>query len=376
MTWATESGNWLLAARIAAHIWQYWDVRGYLREGREWVNLILKQDVEYPIDLIPDLYYGFAILAGSVEDALENERVADYLIELGEQTGDRRILAMGKTIYGITRDPKRAIEGSQEAIALWRDLDNPMWVGTAQGMISRWAREIGDLDMAEEYGRSSYATLLGTGHLWAITIAMSSIGRVFQLRGEYDEAAHWYREGLMLCEQIHDNIVALRFAEFMLEITATRKEYERTVRLAAGSTRLRELISYGLRYPSEQDAIDRVLREAKRALGDERYEEIWTVGSRYSIEELIAETIAAGTPESSGSQQRTSPHPLLTRREQEVLNLVVAGMTDQQIADELYVSYRTVTTHVTNILNKLGASSRTEAAAIAVREGMASERAD
>jgi DNA-binding NarL/FixJ family response regulator len=46
------------------------------------------------------------------------------------------------------------------------------------------------------------------------------------------------------------------------------------------------------------------------------------------------------------------------------------GWTDQQIADELFVSYRTVTTHVTNILNKLGAGSRTEAAAIAVRDGL------
>jgi DNA-binding NarL/FixJ family response regulator len=61
----------------------------------------------------------------------------------------------------------------------------------------------------------------------------------------------------------------------------------------------------------------------------------------------------------------------LTHREREVLSLVVAGRTDQQIADALFVSRRTATTHVANILNKLGVDSRTSAAAFAVRHGLA-----
>jgi DNA-binding CsgD family transcriptional regulator len=61
----------------------------------------------------------------------------------------------------------------------------------------------------------------------------------------------------------------------------------------------------------------------------------------------------------------------LSSRETEVLRLVVSGKTDQEIADALYVSRRTVTTHVSSILNKLGVTSRTEAAALAVRHGLA-----
>ena len=60
----------------------------------------------------------------------------------------------------------------------------------------------------------------------------------------------------------------------------------------------------------------------------------------------------------------------LTPREQEVLRLIASGRTDQQIADALFVSRRTVTTHVANVLGKLGVANRTEAAAAAVRLGL------
>ncbi len=61
-----------------------------------------------------------------------------------------------------------------------------------------------------------------------------------------------------------------------------------------------------------------------------------------------------------------TPHGL-SAREMDVLRLIVAGRTDREIAEELFISKRTVTTHVSNIFNKLGLSTRAEAAAFAVR---------
>ena len=61
----------------------------------------------------------------------------------------------------------------------------------------------------------------------------------------------------------------------------------------------------------------------------------------------------------------------LTHREREVLVLVAQGLSNQQIADSLVISERTARTHVSNILSKLGVASRTQAALLAIREGIA-----
>jgi len=61
----------------------------------------------------------------------------------------------------------------------------------------------------------------------------------------------------------------------------------------------------------------------------------------------------------------------LTDREREVLVLVAQGLSNQQIADVLVISERTARTHVSNILSKLGVASRTQAALLAIREGIA-----
>ena len=61
----------------------------------------------------------------------------------------------------------------------------------------------------------------------------------------------------------------------------------------------------------------------------------------------------------------------LTSREAEVLALVAAGMTNREIGTELFVSEKTASVHVSNILRKLGVTSRIEAAAVAQRVGAA-----
>jgi DNA-binding NarL/FixJ family response regulator len=61
----------------------------------------------------------------------------------------------------------------------------------------------------------------------------------------------------------------------------------------------------------------------------------------------------------------------LTAREREVLVLLAEGQTNRRIADALFISESTASVHVSNIIGKLGVANRVEAAAAAVRSGLA-----
>jgi DNA-binding NarL/FixJ family response regulator len=94
------------------------------------------------------------------------------------------------------------------------------------------------------------------------------------------------------------------------------------------------------------------------------------LGARPLAEEIGLFARSARLPRGTAGRDGTSaaPRPLgLTARESEVLRLVAAGRSNPEIAAELFISAKTASVHVSNILAKLGVSSRGEAAAAAYR---------
>jgi DNA-binding CsgD family transcriptional regulator len=113
-----------------------------------------------------------------------------------------------------------------------------------------------------------------------------------------------------------------------------------------------------------RDALERVLTEARARAAD--------IGSTHLVEvcEALARRsrlVLPGMRDDDGSA-----FPDLTPREREVLALVADGRTNRQIAQELFITDKTASVHVSNILSKLGASNRGEAAALAHRAGLES----
>lgn len=100
---------------------------------------------------------------------------------------------------------------------------------------------------------------------------------------------------------------------------------------------------------------------ALAALGPEAYERAWQAGYAMDIDDVLAWV-------RRGRGQRRRPATgwrSLTPTEQQVVDLVAAGHSNKAIAERLFMSVRTVTTHLTHIYTKLGLTSRPELVAAA-----------
>jgi DNA-binding NarL/FixJ family response regulator len=93
--------------------------------------------------------------------------------------------------------------------------------------------------------------------------------------------------------------------------------------------------------------------------------------ARRAARRLGAEPLLAELGQHAASPLREAHgSSVLTAREREILALVAQGRSNGEIARQLFISVKTVSVHVSNILAKLGAGGRTEAAAIARRDGL------
>ena len=100
-----------------------------------------------------------------------------------------------------------------------------------------------------------------------------------------------------------------------------------------------------------------------RTVADQARQAAHALGARPMLDELTAQGSAPAP--ATGAQAAT-----LTPREGEILALVAEGRSNGEIGKQLFISTKTVSVHVSNILAKLEAASRTEAAAVARRRGL------
>lgn len=116
-----------------------------------------------------------------------------------------------------------------------------------------------------------------------------------------------------------------------------------------------------------------VLAGVLRATGDAAGARVQADLARAAAEALGARPLLAELRAAGGGAPRTgtpADEVALTAREREILALVAQGRTNGEVGRLLFISTKTVSVHVSNILAKLGAASRTEAAAVARRRGL------
>jgi non-specific serine/threonine protein kinase len=216
-----------------------------------------------------------------------------------------------------------------------------------------------------------------TGARLSLAVGLSNLGLALSALGDTRRASDVHHEGLILNRQVgaFEGVV---FNIAGLAVVAERSgATEQAIRLFAAAETLDETIgaSFGPRRTlPARPVLERSLAAARSRLGETGFAAVWEAGRGLSIEAAISEALAVdfGQPSPTPSDPQATADPFsLTRREREVLALVAAGKTDPEIASLLSVGRRTVETHVSAILAKLGVETRAAAAALAVRHGLA-----
>ncbi|MEU1513873.1 LuxR C-terminal-related transcriptional regulator [Streptomyces sp. NPDC005811] len=204
------------------------------------------------------------------------------------------------------------------------------------------------------------------GERWARARLLMALGRRAWELGEQTEAEERTRSALGMLRGFSDSIGVADMVEQLAWITASTGDPHRAGRLLGAARGLREDSGVTVVGDNPRHAEHHAHGTARvrGALGAAGYDEALAAGAALDgADQVIA--YALGAAAGTGPEADPSPAPAsgLTRREEQVAELVARGMTNRRIAAELVLSPRTVDNHVNRILTKLGFSSRAQVAA-------------
>jgi non-specific serine/threonine protein kinase len=204
-------------------------------------------------------------------------------------------------------------------------------------------------------------------------LAWLNLGQLAQARGELGEAVRCYKEGLRLFVRLRNAWGIADTLGGMAGVALAAGEADRAARWLGAAQGVCAAI--GAPTVPHQAQFDRSLAAATKELAAD-FDTAIQQGQSLSGDEAASDAMNWSPSEDrvtsrvdrSGGATSTFG---LTEREREVLRLLANGMTNNEIADALWISPRTASTHVGRILEKLGVNSRAAAVAIAFQHGLA-----
>jgi non-specific serine/threonine protein kinase len=387
LAWAISRDHAEIALRLVGRLYRFWYFRGHWNEGYTWTERALAIDGLAPPNAHAWALLGAGWLAGPRGELDETSRrvgAAQAMFrELGDvQGGAEALYALG-VVAEDRGDYDVAIFSLTEALTLARSLGNTPFLAFTLNALGLTAYGQGKLDQAEAFFTEALTHFRAIGQTYGNGFALTNLGKVALAQGDLDRAAVAYGESLMLwkdeAERLHhssDEAFPLRRVAGCLRglgsVAAARGHVETAVRLFGAADAVRA----GVGLPAGQHRIahQRTIATLRQTLGRQAFERAWQIGKTQPLAATMAlgDEIASGTEPNARSQDQSSPTPQfgLTPRELEVVRLIVAGRRDQEIADALFLSRRTVQTHVTHVYVKLGVNTRAEIAAVAIRKSL------
>jgi DNA-binding CsgD family transcriptional regulator len=205
------------------------------------------------------------------------------------------------------------------------------------------------------------------------TVSLYALAQVVGASGDDTRSQSLYEEGIAVARKEGNRQTIAFGLEGLARVVAAQGEVSWAARLWGAAETLRETIGAPVP-PVERPAYESSVTAARAQLGEKPFAAAWAEGRLMTPDQALAarEPVMIPTPlptESSSTPlakpATTSPSGL-TAREVEVLRLLAQGLTDTQIADQLFISPRTVNNHFTSIYSKIQVSSRAAATRYAI----------
>lgn len=373
LQWLSGSGDREGLMHLVGLMWPFWFVRSHWAEGTSWLQRALTlsrgdRTLERLRVLIGAgcLWLMRGDEPGATAYNEEGLSIARELDDVLPNDTPYIGLAIGAHIRG---DHEECTRWNEEVLAAFRALGDtvPNALPHSSVILSNMASvafDRGDTARATELAEEALTIQQTSGFTWAASDSLFLLARIATDAGQAGKATALYRESLTLAWNHRDLQQIVDHLDRYANIDADAGRFDRAAILLGAGGQLHELLGSQLD-PARQAALDRARHDARAFLGDERFTAALDGGQRLSLDEAVAIALQVEVV----ARFRTAPPAAtrwgLTPREVDVLCLVAEGWTDQEIADALFISRRTVNTHVSRLLSKLGASSRRRAVAVA-----------
>ncbi len=260
------------------------------------------------------------------------------------------------TVALAAGDAATALDASEAA---WQHMS----VVPAHAMVQRTvsaqaALAGGDLVAARRWADEAVTTATGWWLMWALTAR----ARVAIAQGEPDQAERDAHEALACAADIGAYLHIPNILECLAVLASDAHSHREAARFF-GAARAVRLHMGAVRFKIYDADYQASVARLRDAMGEKDFDSAWAEGSALSTEEAIAYARRG-----RGQRKRpTSGWTSLTPTERDVVRLVSEGLANNDIATRLFVSPRTVQTHLTHVYSKLGLSSRVQLVQEAIR---------
>jgi non-specific serine/threonine protein kinase len=375
LAWMIATGDATGAIDLAGNLVRFWYLHSYIREGGDWLEqaLAMPNACRTPAHVRAKALTGHGLILHWRGDNDRADAMLGESLELWESIDDLQGIAYVHFVRGMIAknldQEEVASAAFEQALELHRQVGARPWAAFTQVHLGCIAFGEDDLERAESLFNQALAEFQTMNDPWGMSHALSYLGLLACERGNMPEAADHFRQGLAYWNRVGRRESLADWLVRVATLAARSGEATTAARLFGASETLREAagIVYGR---AERKIYDQTTQSLRIRLGQTAFASACAAGG--SLSPGAAHEVASAFLDRVGeTAPRSEPlHDFLTIREREVLCLVAAGRTNPEIGAALFISRRTVSTHVEHIFGKLGVRTRLDAAAYARDHGL------